>query len=175
MNIIIPGLHNSDEGHWQSILERENPKDYFRVIQKDWDKPISTEWTQTVEDTLSAFDHSQLILIGHSIGCMTIIQWYHRFKHLIRGALFVAPSDAEQENYPSYIQGFTPIPMDQLPFKSIVVGSTNDHVTSVERTREFAKAWNSKLMILEDAGHIEAESGFGSWPMASELIAELQR
>ncbi|MCH2216376.1 MAG: alpha/beta fold hydrolase [Flavobacteriales bacterium] len=174
MKVIIPGLHNSDEKHWQSILERENPEDYYRVIQEDWNNPICEDWVQTIEDSLKYHDHSELILIGHSIGCMAIAHWYQRFKHKIKGALLVAPSDAESPAYPEYIEGFAPIPLDGLPFKSIVVASTNDHVSSIERIKYFAEAWNSKLIVLKNAGHIESKSGFGSWPLVEQLISELE-
>ncbi|MEM9052706.1 MAG: alpha/beta fold hydrolase [Bacteroidota bacterium] len=174
MKVVIPGLHNSDEGHWQSILEREYPQEYFRVIQEDWDKPNCEDWIQTIEASLKAYDHSELILIGHSIGCMAIVHWYHRFKHKIKGALFVAPSDAESPTYPEYIKGFAPIPLEELPFKSIVVGSKNDQVSSLRRVEHFAEAWNSKLIVLENAGHVETRSGFGPWPLAEELIQELE-
>lgn len=85
----------------------------------------------------------------------------------------VAPSDSEKINYPSYINGFVPIPTDKLPFPTIVVASTNDHVTDIRRSKEFASNWGSKIVILDDAGHIESNSGFGEWPGGIELVNEL--
>jgi len=172
--INIPGLHNSDENHWQTYFEKIKPAEYIRIQQKNWDKPDCETWIEKIEEELSAFNYSDLILIGHSIGCMAIVKWHEKFKHKIKGALLVAPSDAEHKNYPSYITGFTPIPMAPLPFPSIVVGSTNDHVTDIARTKEFANKWGSKLIILQDAGHIEPKSGYGNWPLGLELINKLE-
>lgn len=126
-----------------------------------------------MEEDLSTYDPSSLILTGHSIGCMAIVKWYERFQHLIKGALLVAPSDSERKGYPPYITGFTPIPMDRLPFPSVVVASTDDHVTTLERSKEFAQSWGSRLVILEGAGHVEPKNGFGAWPGVLDLLKDL--
>lgn len=170
MNIIIPGLHNSDENHWQSHWERLNPHDFRRVQQQNWEAPDCETWIQTIESSLADFPKEDLILIGHSIGCMAIVKWHQKYQHRIRGALLVAPSDAEQAGFPNYISGFSPIPKKTLPFPSIVVASTDDHVTRLERAQTFAEHWGSRLVILENAGHIESKSGFGPWPEGLDLL-----
>lgn len=173
MKVIIPGLHNSDENHWQSHLEKANLQDYLRIHQENWDEPDCATWIEKIEIDLVDQNHSELILIGHSIGCIAILKWFELFGQPIKGALLVAPSDAEKEGYPTYITGFNPIPMTRLPFPSIVVGSSNDYVTSLSRTKEFAAQWGSRLVLLEDAGHIESKSGFGRWDLGVQLIQEL--
>lgn len=175
MKIIIPGLHNSDEDHWQSTFERLKPNEFLRINQSNWEEPNCEDWIETIEKNLSNKDHSKLILIGHSIGCMAIVKWFEKFGHKIKGALLVAPSDSERENYPSYITGFVPIPTSKLPFPTIVVASTNDHVTDISRSKEFSENWGSTLVVLENAGHIEAKSGFGDWDQGLELVEELEK
>ena len=170
MYINIPGLHNSGEDHWQTHFENENPSKFIRIEQENWDEPECRTWIDKLEDDLRHLDYSKLILIGHSIGCMTIVKWFEKYGHIIKGALLVAPTDAEQPNFPSYISGFTPIPMKKLCFNSIVVASTNDHVTSLHRAEQFATAWGSELIVIKDAGHIEPKSGFGKWDEGFELL-----
>jgi hypothetical protein len=174
MKINIPGLHNSNEDHWQTRFEQSDPVNFKRVKQVNWDEPDCATWIDQIESELKDLNHSELILIGHSIGCMAIVKWQEKFGHKIKGALLVAPSDSERENYPTYITGFIPIPTKKFPFPTIVVASDNDHVTEIERSKEFAKNWGSKLIILENAGHIEPKSGFGDWPLGLELIATLE-
>ncbi len=93
MKINIPGLHNSDNNHWQTHFERLMPNEFLRVSQKNWDEPDCETWIDTIEKELSGFNHAELILIGHSIGCIAILKWYEKYKQLIKGALLVAPSD----------------------------------------------------------------------------------
>ena len=175
MKVNIPGLHNSDENHWQSRFEEAYSDEFIRVNQADWDQPDCETWIDQIESTLDKLDHSQLILIGHSIGCMAIVKWFEKYGHPIKGALLVAPSDSEKESYPSYITGFTPIPKTKLPFPTIVVASDNDHVTELERSKVFAQNWGSEFVLLHDAGHIEPQSGFGDWPLGLELIGRLEK
>ncbi len=147
----------------------------MRVIQDDWDKPNCNTWIEKIERDLQEFRSEDLVFIGHSIGCMAIIHWFEKYQHRIKGALLVAPSDAERTGYPKYIRGFAPIPMSKLPFPSIVVGSSNDHVITLERTKEFAESWGSELIILENAGHIEGNSGYGEWTEGLKMIEQLNK
>lgn len=174
MKINIPGLHNSDAGHWQTILEDKYPNEFIRINQENWSEPDCQTWINKIEKELSDRNHSELILIGHSIGCIAIVKWFEKFQHRIQGAIFVAPSDAEKETYPKYITGFSPIPSDKLPFPTILVASTDDHVTELNRSKEFSKNWGSRLIILENAGHIETKSGFGKWELIDDLIKEIE-
>jgi predicted alpha/beta hydrolase family esterase len=36
-----------------------------------------------------------------------------------------------------------------------------------------AREWRSRLVDLGEVGHLNPASGFGEWPMAEKLIAEL--
>ena len=174
LKVNIPGLRNSNEEHWQTLFENEDPINFYRVQQHNWEQPDCETWIDEIELSLSKFDHSQLILIGHSIGCIAIIKWFEKYGHHIKGALLAAPSDSEREGYPNYITGFTPIPTTLLPFPSVVVASNNDHVTLLERSEFFAQSWGSKMIILRDAGHIEPKSGFGYWQKGKDIIRELE-
>jgi hypothetical protein len=39
--------------------------------------------------------------------------------------------------------------------------------------RELARAWGSRFVLLDHAGHINADTGFGPWPEGESLLAEL--
>jgi predicted alpha/beta hydrolase family esterase len=172
--INIPGLHNSGEDHWQTHFEKQRPSEFKRIIQENWDEPDCERWIDRIDLELQGMDHSNLILIGHSIGCIAIVKWFEKYRRLIKGAMLVAPSDSERDGYPTYISGFTPIPNFKLPFPSIVVASTDDHVTDPKRSHELAENWGSKLILLENAGHIEPKSGFGKWDFGFELLNTLE-
>jgi predicted alpha/beta hydrolase family esterase len=71
--------------------------------------------------------------------------------------------------------GFAPIPMAPLPFPSVVVASTNDEYAAIERSHAFAQAWGSKLVEIGDAGHINADTGYGPWPEGEQLLEDFCR
>ena len=67
------------------------------------------------------------------------------------------------------------MPLDRLPFPSIVVASTDDPYVTLERARQFAERWGSRLVTVADAGHINGQSGLGDWPAGFALLQELRR
>lgn len=172
--IIIPGLGNSGEEHWQTYFENSGPN-FTRIHQADWDAPVCDDWVARVDEALAVRDLSNVVLIGHSLGCVTIAQWAQRTGKVVRGALLVAPSDLEAPQYQDAfpITGFTPIPRARLPFASIVVGSENDHWMSGERARYFAEQWGSEFISLGDAGHVNVASGYGKWDEGLALLGRL--
>lgn len=174
MYFTVPGLRNSAPGHWQSIWEKNHPADFSRISQLNWQEPECAAWIQKIEQDLRQEDLKQAILIGHSVGCAALIHWHKKFRHTVKGMLLVAPSDVERPDYPSYIKGFSPLPLEKLPFKTVVVASTNDHVVDLDRARYFAQCWGSELVTLENAGHIEGKSGYGEWIEGFELLKGLR-
>lgn len=174
-NINIPGLRNSDTGHWQTDWETRFPESFQRVHQLSWEQPDKGLWTNAIEESLADSNHQDLILIGHSVGCATIMHWHKDFHHRIKAALLVAPSDVDRLGFPKYITGFSPMPLDLLPFPSIVVASTDDHVVSIERAEYFAENWGSDFVTIENAGHIETKSGFGKWEEGLGLVWKLRK
>ena len=86
----------------------------------------------------------------------------------------VAPSDVEAPTYPPGSTGFDPMPLQKLPFRSVVVTSIDDPYVTVERAEFFAHAWGSRLIKIANAGHINAASGYGPWPDGEQWLAELR-
>lgn len=146
----------------------------MRIQQDNWLEPECNSWTEKIEKALLTTRLEEAILIGHSVGCAAIVHWFARYKKPVKGALLVAPSDIERPGYPVYIKGFSPMPLQKLPFKTIVVASTNDHVVSLDRARYFASNWGSELEIIPGAGHMEGKSGYGKWPEGLDLLDRLR-
>lgn len=170
---ILPGLYNSGPEHWQTHWE--NAYGFTRINQKNWDNPVCDDWLTTVEATLKNEDHKQVILIGHSTACCTIVKWAEQYKHIIKGALLVAPSDTESIHYPPGPAGFAPMPSFRLPFPSIIITSTDDEVVTVDRATQFATNWGSELIVLEKSGHLGSAANLGLWPFGFEQLKKLMR
>ncbi|WP_328822361.1 RBBP9/YdeN family alpha/beta hydrolase [Micromonospora rubida] len=62
---------------------------------------------------------------------------------------------------------------EPLPFPSILAASCNDPMMAYERAAHYAGRWGSALVDLGDAGHVTTADGYGPWPLAEELIAQL--
>lgn len=171
--IIVPGYTNSGPKHWQSLWEEKHPE-YKRVEQRDWDKPIKSEWVETLDKFLAEID-KPIALVGHSLGCITIAHWAHENRGEIQGALLVAPADVERPDTPPEIQNFRPVPLEPLPFPGIVVASSNDPYVSLQRAELFAKCWGCRFVNIGPSGHIDTAAGFGPWRQGEVLLQQLLR
>lgn len=169
---IVPGLGNSGPAHWQTFFENSG-SNFKRIQQQEWDKPVCDVWVQTIEKSLSPYDHSTVILIGHSLGCATIAHWATRYGRRIKGALLVAPSDVEAKHYDFPATGFSPMPDQKINFPTIVVASSNDPWVTLDRAKFFARNWGSELIDIGDAGHINAASGHYQWQEGLMILKKL--
>ncbi len=174
--LLIPGLWNSGPENWQSYWEREYG--FERVVQRDWETPDRSEWVDTLQSAIAA-SSQPTVLVGHSLGCCLIAHWAAAQRNrtdfgAVRGALLVAPSDVEAPSYPPGTTGFAPMPLERLPFASIVVTSTNDQYVSSDRARAFAQAWGAQLENVGALGHINADSKLELWPQGIELLRRLR-
>ena len=169
--LLLPGLSNSGPEHWQSYWERTDPS-CLRVVQRDWESPIRTEWVAILETAVAA-SGSDVVLVAHSTACALVAFWAAATSRTVRGALLVAPSDTEALSYPVGPTGWQPMRLAALPFPSIVVASSDDAFCTLERGRVFAEAWGSRFVNIGAAGHINSASGLGHWSRGKTLLADL--
>lgn len=170
--LIVPGLGNSGPEHWQTFFENSG-SNFRRIDQKEWDAPACDDWILNIDKTVDEYNLSNVILIGHSLGCAAIAHWASRYAKIIKGALLVAPSDIENPAYDFPATGFAPIPLHKINFKTIVVASDNDPWVSMARAQFFANAWGSQLVNIGSAAHINAASGYGKWEEGLKILQQL--
>jgi len=174
--LILPGIGNSGPDHWQSHWERQDPSCH-RVQQKEWDAPKCADWVRHLDEVVAS-QTGPVILVAHSSANALVAHWVAMAsnEHLARvqGALLVAPSDPDGPNSPVGPTGFSPVPFKRLPFPSIVVASSDDPFVTTEQARQYSHGWNSRFVLLENAGHINVASGHGAWPEGYALLRELR-
>jgi len=170
--LMLPVLGSSGEQHWQTLWEKQFPN-FIRVEQHDWDTPKRSDWVEVLDKKIQEFEPKRVVLVAHSLACTLVACWAQQHNRPIKGALLVAPSDTEASTYPPGTSGFTPVPLQQLPFPTIVVASANDYYVTLERAKYFADAWGSEWVNIGDAGHINVAAGFGEWNFGLELLKRL--
>ena len=87
------------------------------------------------------------------------------------GALLVAPADPERR---AILSDFAPVPYAALPYRSIVVASSNDPFCPIRLAGAYARAWGSEFVRMQNAGHINIDSGHGEWPLGWALLQSLE-
>ena len=170
--LIVPGLGGSGADHWQTYFENTQ-ENFSRVTQKDWDTPLISEWIENLNNAISEYDPETVVLVAHSLGCLTVVEWASQYKRKIKGALLVAPPDTNTLENHLNRKLFEKLPETKLNFKSILVASTNDQWATIERAKQYAEIWGSDFVNIGDAGHINSLSGYGDWNKGLEILKTL--
>jgi len=164
--LIIPGLNSSGSAHWQTWLESQ-VSNAVRVIQSDWKRADLAQWSSRVRRTISR-NPGRFVVVAHSFGVLAAVQAASDYSERIAGALLVAPADPQKFGVENLI------PRETLPFPTTLVASTNDPWLSFENARSLADIWGAEFINLGAAGHINADAGFGPWPLALSLLSNLE-
>lgn len=169
---IIPGLGGSGSDHWQTRFEETQPN-FQRIQQKNWDEPDMDEWVERIENAIAGFDLESIVFVAHSLGCLTVAEWSKRYSRRIKGALLVAPPDADLLQQKLNRKLFEQTPAEKLNFKTVVVASANDHWVTIDKAKSYAENWGGSFINIGDAGHINNLSGFGEWEQGLDILKEL--
>ena len=174
--LILPGWQGSGPDHWQTHWQQLLPNAQ-RVEQTDWQHPQRSDWVAELERSVAA-EPTPVVLIAHSLGCITVAHWAAEtspaLRSRVRGALLVAPADVERDNCAAPLRDFAPIPRQHLGFPSVLVGSSNDHAASQHRAVALGSDWGSQTVILDQAGHINTAAGYTRWEDGFVHLYQLQ-
>jgi len=160
----IAGGGNSGPQHWQTAWEATDQR-CSRIVQDDWDHGSRADWVARIDERINDSDVPAVLMV-HSLGNIALAHWAATGSGPVLGAFLVAPADIDGDWVkPGEIyEGFRPIPLDPLPFPSLMVASTNDPVLAVTRATEFATAWGSELTFVGERQHLGSECDLGVWP-----------
>jgi uncharacterized protein len=165
--LVIPGLHDSGPAHWQTWLHGHYRTRAVRVEQDDWARADLELWSQRIEATLARHPNARWVAVAHSFGCLALL---HRLAQGgaaaqgVQAALLVAPADPEKFGVAAAL------PQARLSVPSVLLASETDPWMRFESVCAWGRVWGSRLISLGDAGHINAEAGFGPLPPARTLV-----
>ena len=180
--LIVPGLRDHVEDHWQTRLERKlsSVRKVVCVPALEADKLSCAARVSAIQRTIETIE-GPVIVVAHSAGVVMLVHWAQQHARALEGAVLAAPPDFESPlpaGYPTpdalQANGWLPVPLQALPFRSIVAASTNDPLASLDRVTHMASEWGSELVNVGALGHINPASGFGEWPLAEQLIQSLE-
>ncbi|WP_281226313.1 RBBP9/YdeN family alpha/beta hydrolase [Flavobacterium aquiphilum] len=171
--LIIPGLGDSSEKHWQSFWLQKFPNS-TKVIQDNWDEPQLSEWLDRLSETIKKTEEPT-ILVAHSLAVSLVMHWISKNNNPnIVGAMLVAPADVDSpEHTPDFLRHFSPIPIQTVPFPTLVIGTENDTYMSLERAKELATHWGSDFINIGQKGHINSESNLEYWEEGQNYLQQL--
>ena len=169
--LILHGLGGSAFPHWQANLAMDLIKENYTVSFPSFpnkDNPKLQEWKDFLKKELEHFKPD--IVVCHSLAN---VLWFHTCDELnikLEKLMLVAPvsrnrSIEEAKTFYPY-----PIAKDLKASEVIMASSTNDPYMSIEEAIELQSKLNIGMKIMENAGHINAASGFEKLDCALDWI-----
>ena len=176
--LIVPGLRDHVDDHWQTLLAARLPCAWTVPPMGRENLDLAAR-VRGVEQVARRID-GPMIVVAHSGGVALVVHWAQQTRCQVHGALLATPPDLERpmpQGYPNMYAlragGWLPVPRDPLPFPSIVAASRNDPLAAYDRVTGLAAVWGSRVVDLGEVGHLNPASGYGEWPRALSLIDEL--
>lgn len=162
--VLVPGIQDSVAEHWQSCWQRRFPH-WLRISQRDWQQPDLEGWLLAICRELEG-QTRPVLLIGHSFGALSSWAFAQRYPQRVAGVVLVAPAEPQRFELEDEI-----LP-EPLSVPGLMFASRSDPLLNFSRAKYWSAAWNCPLVDVGDAGHINAQSGFGEWLHALDCIAE---
>jgi predicted alpha/beta hydrolase family esterase len=172
--LLLHGWGGSDWPHWQAWLAARVARDYgtvsFPLIQHPH-FPHLNRWRKEVLKHLEEFRPDTVVT--HSLAGTL---WFHLAHEgllepfAVRRLILVALPSLHTEL--DTLSSFYPCPLPERLYAGDVtmVVSDDDPYIEVDEAERLAEPFGAELKILEKAGHINAESGYGEWEWILEKV-----
>jgi len=170
--LILHGWGGSDAPHWQAELAAEIAKNYGTVsfpLLDNCHYPSKNRWVKQVKLFIKEFKPNTVVC--HSLA-NTLWFWLCKEDGMptIQRLFMVSPPSLASED--KTIKTFFPCPLPQHLYAKEVhmIVSDDDPWVQVDEAKKLATHFNAMFTVLEGAGHINTDSGYGKWEWIEKLI-----
>ena|SRR5665213_2958526 len=163
--IIVHCWGGNPDYAWYPWLKSELDKQGYQTTipaMPDTDEPKLDKWLPLLKQTVGKPD-SNLVLIGHSLGCITIMRYLESLDETekIGKVVFVA-GFTDQLGFREIENFFDdPINFEKIKTKSlngfVAIQSDNDPFVSEQYGQRLKEEFEAKLIIKNNAGHMSGE------------------
>ncbi len=170
--LILHGWGGSDAPHWQAELAAEIARNYGTVSFPLLDNchfPSKNRWVKQVKAILQTFKPHTVVC--HSLA-NTLWFWLCQEETMLTVERLFMVSPPSLNTKEKTIKTFFPCPMpEQLYAKKVqMIVSDNDPWVQIEEAKAIASRYDADLSIIHNAGHINADSGYGKWERIENLV-----
>ncbi len=166
-------------------LKSELEKKDFEVVVPEMtnsEKPEIEAWVSKLEEVIGV-PNKDTILVGHSIGCQTILRYLERLQPEVKvgGVVLIAPwltlsnleSDEEQQVAAPWINtSIKEVDVIKHTPKITAIFSDNDPHVHGENIELLRKRFNAEIIVERNMGHFTADDGVEKLESALNAILE---
>lgn len=175
--LILHGWGGSDAPHWQAELAATIAKAYGTVSFPLLDNchfPSKNRWVKQLKEILEDFKPDTVVC--HSLA-NTLWFWLcnesdSQVLAAVKRLFLVSPPSLTTDV--DTIKTFFPCTLpENLNAKEVqMIVSDNDPYIEIEEAQMMAEHYGIPLNIIKNAGHINADSGYGKWELIEDLVME---
>jgi serine hydrolase len=159
--LILHGYLGSGPDHWQTWLAGRLRDAGETVAYPDLPSPARPEltaWRAALDEALAGLP-ARPTVVAHSLGC---VLWLHHGAGHARVLLVAPPS---LSGAPEPIHGFFPVPLEPGAVGDArLVCAPDDPYCPEGAVAVYGAPLGIPVDVLDGAGHINPEAGFGPWP-----------
>lgn len=175
--LIIHGIGGHAGIHWQQWLNYELTKLGCTVSMPEMpnpNKPDRQTWLNTIIEVTKNIDKSELIIIGHSLGVTTALDFIEQLNQKIYGFISVS---GFAEDYGAELNGYflkqKHIDFEEvknnLSWSEVIYGDDDPYVTQ-KALRYVADSLGAEPIAIKDGGHLNTETGYIKFPELLEIV-----
>lgn len=169
--ILVPGYGGIEMRHWMRHWLRL-AEDISIVKQENFQEPEKDAWTKKLAELVAKKQDKPIVLIAHSLGCITTIyaSLQNQLPGVVAAFLVAMPEEERPEFHNGEWKNFTPFPAHQIPFFKTMVYSDNDEYCSVQNMEKACKHFNIPMVYAGSNGHLGSSANLAEWKEGQELF-----
>ena len=165
---IIHGYQATTESHWFEWLANEMKQFGYSteiVYLPNANQPNLKEWITAIQNNLKNKLDSETIIVAHSLGVITILDYLSRLQHglTIKGLYLVSGFNEQLKNLPElnhYISQ-TQIDFHNINAQNIVtIAGSHDPIVNIEATDRLSHELNTETLRISHKGHFLDSDGY---------------
>lgn len=178
---IIHGWEGYPEEGWFPWLRAKLVQEGFQVVvpaMPDSAKPTQEKWLSCIQDLVTDMD-ANTYLVGHSLGCITILRFLESLKEgqTVDGAVLVGGfgQNLEYAGYNNELDSFFQKKIDWEKIKKhcrkfVAIHSDNDPFVPLKHNHIFVKKLAAESVIEHNKFHFSGDDGISELPSALEAV-----
>jgi len=177
--VIVHGWEGNPGEGWQLWLQQELEKRDFKVMAPQMPHaalPKLDEWLMTLRDLIGEPDEN-LYLVGHSLGCYTILKYLEQLppEQKVGGVVLVAGFAGNLKHNIPILQTFYESGLDWVKVnahcsKFVAIGSERDDYVHIQSLHEFKEKLGATTIINNNWRHFSGMEGIKELPEVLEAI-----
>jgi predicted alpha/beta hydrolase family esterase len=179
--LILHGIQGSPNENWFPWLKGQLEKKGHTVLLPELpesDNPDRKDWLKTVTDILLKTSLDDLVIVGHSLGVVTALDFLENAKAKVNALISVS---GFAYDYGSSLNAYF-LKERIIDFKKVkehlrqafVIYGDNDPYVSQEALKSLAENLEVTPKVIPNGGHVNSTSGFTSFPYIVEIIDGLE-